>query len=116
MLVKKRLVAEIMQRGKHRAVEHIVTVEQGYPVVERNTVARLRIDGSREAVVFINVVIEIKVVVLGALGNGIVDVCVGNIYPRVDIGIDRRQILEINGILGSIGIHRGLDDLCFLRL
>ena len=105
ILVKELLVPEIVQRSKHRAVEHIMPIHHGNSVVHIGTVLDLGVDRARELILAINIVLQIKAVVaVGCTaGNRIVHSGIRDIDPRVDIGIDLHQLIKA----GLIVIQHG---------
>ena len=80
-----------MQRGEHRAVKHVMSVQHRNPVAPVALVALLRIYRSGEAVILVDIVIQIEIIILSALQNGIIHLGLGNSNPCIDFGIHIHQ-------------------------
>ena len=94
-----------------------MTVEYGYSVVVRQAVAGLGVNRSREAVVFVYVVVEIKIILFLALCHGIVYIRIRNVYPRVNVRVHSRQFLKVDQILLGIRVYLiRSGNLGFFRL
>ena len=79
-----------------------MTVKHGYAVGVVLFVARLRVNRSRKAVAFVNIVVEIKVIVGVALSNGIIYIGLRNVNPRVNVGILSAELRDIYGIFSKL--------------
>ena len=85
---KKSAVLKIMKGREHRAVFHVMPVEHRDAVGKILFIAELRINRAGIAVRLLKIVVDIEVIVVIALQNGVIDIGVRDLDPdrRPDAG------------------------------
>ena len=118
MLFQKILLSEFHNILEHRAVSHVMAIDHIVQVREIRRIVTVQINRAGRCAVALNILIQIGLVALRIMQNGVINYRSRNGQPAYHILIDGPELLKIDGgdiLLLRLRFFRCLRGLFHLR-
>ena len=114
MFARESFIGVFCEIAEHRAVVHVMTIDDRIQNRARAIIARVQIGHAKHAVIPIDIMVEVEGrIVLHSAQDRIVDRCSRNIHPCDKVRIDSAPVLPINLNEVIIGISRIVKSIVF---